>query len=255
MAAPVVVLVRPQMGENIGAVARAMTNFGLSELRLVAPRDGWPNRKAMEMAAGATHIIQGVKVFETFAAALADVQHVYATTARPRDMEKLVLEPAEAMIQLCEQQAGGWKTALVFGPERTGLENEETAACNTLITIPTAPENSSLNLAQACVIIGYEWWRRQGHPTPSRQLPEVAPREDWNGLLTQLESYLDAVDYYRVAAKKMIMWHNVQTMMLRAQWSAQEVRSMRGIMRALWEKRRLVGEAVDPPEKDIPQDS
>jgi tRNA/rRNA methyltransferase len=236
---PVVILVRPQMGENIGAVARAMTNFGLSELRLVAPRDGWPNRKAMEMAAGAAHIIEGVRVFASFAEALSDVQHVYATTARPRDMEKLVMEPAEAMGQLTEQQRGGWRCALVYGPERTGLENEEVAMCNTLITIPTSPENSSLNLAQASVIIGYEWWRRQGLPTPAKALPEVAPREDWNGFFSQLEGYLDEVNWYRVADKKTIMWHNVMTMFLRAQWSAQEVRSMRGMLRSIWERRRL----------------
>jgi len=239
MVSPVVILVRPQMGENIGAVARAMSNFGLPELRLVAPRDGWPNKKAAEMAAGATHIIDGVKVFERFTEALLDVQHVYATTARSRDMEKLVLEPAEAMVQLCEQQESGWRTALVFGPERTGLENEEVALCNTLITIPTSPDNSSLNLAQSCVILGYEWWRRQGMASAERALPEVAAREDWDGLFKQLEVYLDEVNYYRVAGKKTIMWHNVQTMLLRAQWSGQEVRSMRGMLRSIWERRKL----------------
>lgn len=234
---PVVILVRPQMGENIGAVARAMSNFGLSELRLVAPRDGWPNRRAMEMAAGAAPIIEAAKVFVTFDEALADVQHVYATTARPRDMEKLVLEPAEAMAKLTEQQQGGYACALLFGPERTGLENEEVAGCDTLITIPTAPENSSLNLAQACVIIGYEWWRRQGQASPAKMLPEAAPREDWQGLFSQLERYLDEVNYYRVADKKPIMWHNVMTMLLRAQWSGQEIRSLRGMLRAIWERR------------------
>lgn len=238
MTAPAVILVRPQMGENIGAVARAMTNFGLSELRLVKPRDGWPNRKAMEMAAGAAHIIEGVKVFETFAEASADLQHLYATTARLRYMEKQVKEPSDAMQALTEQQAGGWRCALVFGPERTGLENDEVAACDTLITIPTSPENSSLNLAQACVIVGYEWWRRQGGAVAQQALPEVAPKEDWQGLFGQLEAYLDEVDYYRVAAKKPIMWQNVQTMLLRAQWSVQEVRSMRGMLRAIWEQRR-----------------
>lgn len=234
---PVVVLVRPQMGENIGAVARAMSNFGLGELRLVAPRDGWPNRKAAEMAAGAAHIIEGVQVFDSFAAALFDVKHVYATTARPRDMEKLVLEPHAAMAQAHAQTQGGWKVAFVFGPERTGLENEEVAACDTLITIPTAPENSSLNLGQASVIIGYEWWRGSRRESLQRELPEVAPREDWQGLFTQLEGYLDEVNYYRVADKKPTMWNNVMTMMLRAQWSAQELRSFRGMLRAIWERR------------------
>ena len=148
-------------------------------------------------------------------------------------------EPAEAMASLVEQQQSGWKCALVFGPERTGLENEEVAMCNTLITIPTSPENSSLNLAQASVIIGYEWWRRQGLPTPARALSEIAAREEWQGLFNQLESYLDEVNYYRVADKKTIMWHNVMTMLLRAQWSGQEVRSMRGMLRSIWERRKL----------------
>lgn len=241
MQAPVVILVRPQLGENIGAVARAMSNFGLRELRLVSPRDGWPNKKAAEMAAGAAPIIEGVCVFKTFAEALADVQHSYATTARPRDMEKRVLEPPGAMEQLMQQRVLGWRCALVFGPERTGLENEEVALCNTLITIPTAPENSSLNLAQASVIIGYEWWQAQGGAVEKRDLPEPAPHEEMMGLLGQLEAYLDAVDYYRVADKKPVMWQNVQTMMLRGQWSSQEVRSMRGLLRAIWEKRRIAG--------------
>ncbi|NBO19271.1 MAG: RNA methyltransferase [Proteobacteria bacterium] len=240
MSAPVVILVRPQLGENIGAVARAMSNFGLSELRLVSPRDGWPNKKAAEMAAGAAHIIEGVNVFKTFADSLAGIQHSYATTARPRDMEKTVLEPPAAMAQLVQQRADGWASALVFGPERTGLENDEVSLCDTLITIPTSPQNSSLNLAQASVIVGYEWWKAQGGTVDARQLPPPAPREEMMGLLGQLEEYLDTVDYYRVADKKPVMWQNVQTMMLRGQWSSQEVRSMRGLLRAIWEKRRLV---------------
>lgn len=254
MHAPAVILVRPQMGENIGAVARAMSNFGLSELRLVAPRDGWPNRKAAEMASGGLSIIEKVRVFDRFADALSDMHQVYATTARLRDMEKPVLPPADAMEQLCGAMEQ-WRTALVFGPERTGLENEEVAQCNTLITIPTAPENSSLNLAQSMVILGYEWWRRQGAPAVQRALPEVAPREDWNGLLGQLERYLDQADFYRVADKKTVMWQNVQAMMLRAPWSAQEVRSMRGMLRAIWEKRRLrddEGVRTGMPHETVP---
>ncbi len=136
-----------------------------------------------------------------------------------------------------EQQAGGISCALLFGPERTGLENDEVAACDTIITIPTAPENSSLNLAQASVVVGYEWWRRQGHFEFVRELPQPAPREDMNGLFGQLEAYLDEVNYYRVADKKPTMWQNVQTMLLRAQWNTQEVRTMRGLLRAIWERR------------------
>jgi len=234
---PVVILVRPQMGENIGAVARAMSNFGLSELRLAAPRDGWPNPKASEMAAGAEYIIDAAKVYPDFTAATHDIQLAYATTARERDMEKRVVEPAEAMTEIKSQTASGRKVALVFGPERSGLENDEIGWCDTLITIPTAVENRSLNIAQSAVILGYEWLCQQDGDTIARELPEIAPREEWQGLFSQLESYLDAADYFRVAHKKPVMWQNLQNMLLRSGFSSQEVRTFRGMLRALWERR------------------
>jgi len=257
---PVVILVRPQMGENIGAVARAMSNFGLRELRIAAPRDGWPNPKALEMAAGAESIIESAKIFPDFKAAMADVQLAYATTARKRDMEKRVVEPDVAMQEIKQllssplpnppPQAGeGIKIALVFGPERSGLENDEVTWCDTLITIPTAPENSSLNIAQSAVILGYEWFRqgtgfihlRQGFGgqriQDSGETPEsLAPRAEWEGLFGQLEHYLDQAEYFRVAHKKPVMWQNLQTMFLRSQLSSQEVRTLRGMFRSLWER-------------------
>lgn len=243
MTHPVVILVRPQLGENIGAVARAMGNFGLTEMRLVSPRDGWPNKRAVEVAAGpvAGKVIEEAKVFSSFEDSLSDVQHVYATTGRPRGMEKQVLEPPQAMEKLRGQMAQGWRCALVFGPERTGLENDEVALSDTIISIPTSPLSPSLNLGQATVVVGYEWWRSEGAPSPAKEVPEPAPREEMMGLLAQLEEYLDAVDYYRVADKKPVMWQNVQTMMLRGGWSSQEVRSMRGLLRAIWEQRRMPG--------------
>ena len=231
---PVVILVRPQMGENIGAVARAMSNFGLSELRLAAPRDGWPNPKAVEMAAGAESIITNAKVYPDFRAATADIQLVFATTARSRDMEKRVVTPDVAMREIKEQSS--LKTALVFGPERSGLENDEVAWCNTLITIPTG-ENASLNIAQSAVILGYEWLRQQGRQGVTREPAEPAPRADMDGLFGQLESYLDSVEYFRVPQKKPVMWQNVQNMFLRAGLSAQEVRPMRGMLRAIWDRK------------------
>jgi len=234
---PVVILVRPQMGENIGAVARAMSNFGLKELRLAAPRDGWPNPKALEMAAGAESIIESAKIFSDFKAAMADVQLAYATTARSRDMEKRVVEPNIAMQEIASQ-APEVRVALVFGPERSGLENEEVTWCDTLITIPTAPENSSLNLAQSMVILGYEWWRQEGGGVINRELTESAPREEWEGLFGQLEGYLDTVEYFRVPEKKPLMWQNLQNMLLRAQLNSQEMRTLRGMFRALREPRR-----------------
>lgn len=270
MNSPLIILVRPQMGENIGAVARAMSNFGLSELRLVAPRDGWPNPRAKKTASGAESLIKEAKLYPDFASATADIQIAYATTARPRDMEKRVVTPEEAMreivkecgdVEICsngdEIASPHPKIALVFGPERTGLENEEIAWCDTLITIPTA-RNASLNLAQSAVILGYEWWKAC-HPERSAkravkgsqaaaQDPSasfhsaqddsaLAAKSDWQGLFAQLESYLDEVNYYRVADKKTVMWQNVRNMLLRGAWSEQEVRTFRGLLRALWERR------------------
>ena len=269
MVLPILILVRPQIGENIGAVARAMSNFGLSELRLVAPRDGWPNSKAKKTASGAESLLKAAKVFPDFTSAVADIQLAYATTARPRDMEKRVVEPAEAMKEIVQylspsplvgeggaqrRERGLAKIALVFGPERTGLENEELTWCDTFITIPTA-KNASLNLAQSAVIVGYEWWKALGAfqmPDARSQMPEsgfltsnirhpasggMAARSAGQGLFDQMETYLDEINYYRVADKKTVMWQNLKTMLLRARLSDQEVRTMRGMLRSLWERR------------------
>jgi tRNA/rRNA methyltransferase len=235
---PVVILVRPQLGQNIGAVARAMSNFGLKELRIVAPRDGWPNARAAETASGGEGIIHAATIFADFDAATADIHVAYATTARPRDMEKRVADPGAALPELKTQVDAGRRVALVFGPERTGLENEEIVRCDALMTIPTAPENSSLNIAQSAVVVFYEWWKQAQLPAVARELPEIAPKEDWQGLFTQLEAYLDEVNYYRVADKKIIMWQNLQNLLLRGAWSAQEVRSVRGMLRSIWERKR-----------------
>jgi tRNA/rRNA methyltransferase len=235
---PIVLLVRPQLGDNIGAVARAMSNFGLSELRLVAPRGGWPNAKALEVASGAAYIIEAAKCFPSFAAATADIQLLYATTARPRDMEKRVVEPAAAMGEIHERIDAGSRVAIVFGPERTGLENEDITLCDTIITIPTG-ENPSLNIAQSSVIVAYEWLRqKQSRKQVVRDLPEPAQREEWQGLFSQLEEYLDVSDYFRGSHKKTVMWQNLQNMILRGGYTDQEVRTMRGVLRALWERRR-----------------
>lgn len=235
---PVVILVRPQMGENIGAVARAMANFGLKELRLAAPRDGWPNPKAVEMSAGAETIIETTKTYHDFTSAMADIHLAYATTARPRDMEKRVLEPPAAIADIRQHSEAGKKIALVFGPERTGLENEEISWCDTLITIPTAPEKRSINIAQAAVIIGYEWWRQQSERQDvSLALDEMAPKAEWEAMFSQLESYLDQADYFRAADRKPTMWLNLRNMLMRSRMSEQELRSFRGLIRSLWESQ------------------
>lgn len=237
--APVVVLVRPQMGENIGAVARAMSNFGLSDLRLVAPRDGWPNRKALEMAAGGQSIVENATVIATLSEALAGAELAYATTARARDMDKRVILPQMAMREMHQHSASGQACALVFGPERTGLENDEVARCDTLITIPTAVENPSLNLAQAMVVLGYAWQCEQNQPCnlPSKIVEKLAPAEEFQGMLNQLEGYLDESGYFRVAARRPIMWRSLVNMFVRARLSEPEVRSLRGMMRCLYEAK------------------
>lgn len=243
---PVVVLVRPQLGENIGAVARAMANFSLTELRMVAPRDGWPNPRAFEVSSGATHILEQAKIFPDFESATADFHHLYATTARPRDMEKRVVTPREAASEMIGLSQ---RIALVFGPERTGLENTEIAQCDTIITIPTSPDFFSLNLAQSVIVVGYELFqaagvRGQGSEKenslmiPDSRSPTPAQKADWHGLFGQLESYLDEVNYYRVPEKKEVMWQNLQTMLMRGGWNAQELQSFRGLLRSLWERDR-----------------
>lgn len=236
MPLPVIILVRPQLGENIGAVARAMANFGLSELRLVAPRDGWPNQRAIEVSSGAGHIIEAAKLYPDFASATADIHVLYATTARPRDMEKRVLTPAEATAEIA---TSNHTAAIIFGPERTGLENEEVAASDVIITIPTSTEYSSLNIAQSVVVVCYEWLKvSTGGTLEQKESLPLATKEEWQGLFGQLETYLDETNYYRVDHKKPIMWQNLQTMLMRGAWSEQELRSFRGMLRTIWERDR-----------------
>ncbi len=241
MRTPIIILVRPQMGENIGAVARAMSNFGLEELRIVAPRDSWPNPKAIEMAAGAESIINDAKIYPDFASSMVDIHVAYATTARPRDMNKRVVTVEEAMQEI--YSATSKKTALVFGPERTGLENEEITLCDSIITIPTSEKNRSLNIAQSSVIVGYEWFKAStelGVLSAEQNLQlsthNSAPKKDYFELFNHLEDYLDNADYFRTEGKKPIMWQNLKNMLLRGAWSEQEVRTFRGVLRSLWER-------------------
>lgn len=259
--APTIILIRPQMGENIGAVARAMSNFGLSELRIVAPRDGWPNPKSREMAAGAEDIINSATIYPDFAAAMADINAAYATTARPRYMNKRVVLPQHAMQEIIEYlktQASSlkpFKVALVFGPERSGIGNEEITLCDSIITIPTDKKNPSLNLAQASVIIGYEWMKASSEcgvlgVECGDNIP--APKADMFRMFEQLEKYLDQAEYFRTAHKKTIMWQNLKNMLLRGKWTEQEIRTFRGMLRSLWEvnspddAKRLEYPDIDP---------
>lgn len=258
---PSIILVRPQMGENIGATARAMANFGLGELRLVAPRDGWPNPKASDTAGKALNIIDDASVHATVSAALADCQFVLATTARERAMNLPVMDVREAMQELRVRMARGEKCAVMFGPERTGLENEDMALADAVVTIPVAPEYASLNIGQAVVVCAYEWFmaaassgegvvpslfmpspeicERQITTSPKGRGKRVAPhappatRAQLEGLLGQLEAALDGENFWRVPEKKDVMWRNIRSTLVRAGLTEQEIATWRGMVKAL----------------------
>ena len=232
---PVVILVEPQLGENIGAVARAMHNFGLSELRLVKPRDGWPNPAAQAMAAGGESIIHQAVITDNTQAALKGLQRVYATTARPRDMVKPAMNAREAMAEIRGFEAKGERVGLMFGPERSGLANEDITLADVIISIPTAPENPSLNLAQAMVIVGYEWLIADNDKVlpGAAEAEPPASKEELLGFFSQLEEALDAGNFWKVAEKKPQMWINIRNMFSRQSLNAQEVRTLRGMIRCL----------------------
>ena len=233
---PVIVLVRPQLGENIGKAARAMLNFGLTEMRLVAPRDGWPNPDAGPAAAGADAVLEGAQVYPTLAEAVADCAHVYATTVRKRGVTKPVVTPEEAAREIHAAAGEGYKarSAIVFGPERSGLETEEVALARKILTVPINPDFASLNLAQAVILCAYEWSKTQGlvQPTEEELLPP-APQEELEGMIAQFETLLDAAGYFyppdRVPATK----RTLRNLLTKPGWNHLEVRTMRGVLSAL----------------------
>ena len=229
--APAILLVRPQMGENIGAAARAMANFGLNDLRLIAPRDGWPNPKASDTAGKALDIVDDATVHDTVEAAFADCQFVLATTARARAMNLPVMEVREAMANLRARTARGEKCAILFGPERTGLENEDMALANAVVTIPVAPEYTSLNIGQAVVVTAYEWF--MSNPAEGNEDEPAATRGELAGLLGQLESALDDKNFWRVPEKKEVMWRNIRATLVRAGMTEQEIATWRGMLKSL----------------------
>ena len=253
MITPSIILVRPQMGENIGATARAMANFGIRDLRLVAPRDGWPNPKAADMAGRALNIIDDAALHATTAEAVADCSFVLATTSRERALNLPVIDVREAMQQLQVRAARGEKCVVMFGPERTGLENEDLIEADAVVTIPVSTEYPSLNIAQAVVIVGYEWRMAaasrprvpdfsDGQDAPHGGMlnvhrdETVASRGDLHGLFGQLETALDDVNFWRVPEKKEVMWRNIRAGLTRAALTAQEVATWRGMVKALRER-------------------
>lgn len=234
---PVVVLVEPQLGDNIGMVARAMANFGLAELRLVNPRDGWPNERARAVASRADHVIDGVKVFATLKEAVADLNYVLATTARERDGFKPVLGPVEAASALRSRFAERQRTGILFGREKFGLFNEELGLADAIVTFPVNPAFASLNIAQAALLMSYEW-RKSGLESQTQTAfsgPEIIPakKELLHGFLAHLEDALDARGYFRPLAKKPKMVDNLRAVLTRPGFAEAEIKVLRGIVASL----------------------
>lgn len=245
--APAVVLVNPQLGENIGTAARAMANFGLSELRIVDPRDGWPNERALKAASGADWIIEAATVHASLADALEDFTRAYATTARPRGMVKEVITPEQAGSDMRARIGRGEKLALLFGRERWGLNNDEVSLADIIITAPVNPAFASLNIAQAVLLVGYEWYKHEatslGQSTPELpalsgpglQTPDTRPatKDELYGFFHHIESELDAAGFYKTPEKKPGMIRNMRNLFARAELTEQEVRSLRGMVSSL----------------------
>jgi tRNA/rRNA methyltransferase len=234
---PVIVLVRPQLGQNIGKTARAMLNFGLTEMRLVAPRDGWPNPDAGPAASGADIVLEQARVFDTVQEAIADCSSVYASTVRRRDLIMPVIGPEDMANQIA---ASSKRSAILFGPERSGLETEEVALSNAIVTVPINPEFASLNLAQAVILLAYEWSKRSALSRPTAKEAEPrAPHGELDGLIGQLDDELEAKGYFHPPSRTQATKNNIRTIFTKTGWSSREVKAVRGIIRALVGPARL----------------
>lgn len=235
---PAIVLVRPQMGENIGAAARAMLNFGLDRMRLVAPRDGWPNPKAVALASGAGRVLDAAGVFDDLPAALADCDYVFATTARGRELAKPVLSPERAMEQARAMQTAGKKVAILFGPERAGLENDDIARANAIVTVPVNPEFFSLNLAQSVLLMAYEW-RRQGGEVDHEVLAntEFASGVEVEKLADHYEAELERAGFFFPATKAAGMKLVLRNMWTRLGLTKSDVQRLHGVLRQVLRDR------------------
>jgi len=241
MPAPIVVLVEPQLGENIGAAARAMANFGLSRLRLVKPLQGWPNEKARVMASGADRVLEAATLHDSVQAAIADCSFVLATTARIHDQAKPVLGADAAAAALAPRVAGGETAALVFGRERIGLTNQEVALADAILTLPVNPAFASLNLAQAVVIVAYEWFKANGGGELPFAMPEKSPpaaKQQIDAFFADLERQLEKAEFFRPAEKRDTMSINLRNIFQRMQPSRQDVRTLHGVVTALVHGRK-----------------
>lgn len=233
---PAMILVRPQMGENIGAAARAMMNFGLHDLRLVSPRDGWPNQAAIDMSSGALDLMPAPQIFNTLPESIADTHYIYATTARRRDMTKPAMDVRTAMEDAKQRRAQGQHIVFMFGPERTGLENEDLAHAHAIIHVPTNPDFSSLNLGQCVLLLAYEWMAAGEAPSDifldmGDSFP--APHKDLDAFFKRLENELDQGRFFKDDHLRANMMRNIRALFLRADLSDQELRTLHGIVSAL----------------------
>jgi tRNA/rRNA methyltransferase len=234
---PAIVLVRPQLGENIGKAARAMLNFGLTDLRLVSPRDGWPNPAAGPAASGADVVLQQARIFDSVAEAVADCAHVYATTVRKRGLVVPVVTPEEAAREI---RALPEPCAILFGAERSGLETDEVAIAEKILTVPINPEFRSLNLAQAVILVAYEW-SKQGNvvmPTEGDGPEPRAAHAHLEGLIGQVNEALDEVGYFFPADRTQTTLHNIRTILTKPGWSTREIQALRGMIRAITHPRQ-----------------
>jgi tRNA/rRNA methyltransferase len=260
---PAIVLVRPQLAVNIGMCARAMANFGLTDLRLVAPRDGWPRsgayrKGAYAAAAGAVHLLEAARLFETVEAAILDLNFVWASTARERGQHKPILTPAEAMPQSARKITSGEKHGVLFGPERTGLANDEVALADAILTFPVNPAFASLNLAQAVLLTGYEWLRAVSDAKPPFAMVQrspAAPREMALSFFDYLEAELERAGFFRPPGKQPVMRRNLRNIFHRMQLTEQDVSSLRGMVVRLVEGPRTGGERGNKPRERSPSES
>lgn len=236
---PAIVLIEPQLGENIGAVARVMLNFGLSDLRLVAPRDGWPNEKAVAMASGAAPVVERARVASTTAQTLKSFQFVAAMTARPRESLTPVMTPEEAARAMKARIERGEACAMLLGPERTGLSNDDVARADVIVSIPVNPAFASLNLAQAACVFAYEWAKADGFTPPPSDLDIAAPatKAEFDGLMDHLFSELDRQRYFFPEEKRPIQQRKLRAALSRAGLTEGEVRTLRGVIKALVDRR------------------
>jgi len=251
--APIVVLVEPQLGENIGASARAMANFGLSRLRLVKPQKGWPNEKARVMAAGADRILDRTVLYDSLNEAIGDCNFVLATTARNHDQAKPVISAQEAAEEMASRVAAGEEVAIVFGRERIGLENHEVALADRIVTLPVNPAFASLNLAQAVVIVAYEWFKHAGGGELPFSMPEKSPpaaKQQLDAFFSDLERELERVEFFRPEEKRGTMSVNLRNIFQRMAPTQQDIRTLHGIINAIVQGRKgpARGGVLNPAE-------